>query len=515
MQIHTQIKRIASNYIRMVITFLCGIWLLRLLLQFGDGVYAAVALTGSSIGIAEILKEMIRGATIPILGTSYHKLDKSEFKHVFSSTALLSIVAAIFSALILSLFILFIGHFNIAENLEKATIFYISTRIIYVFIAISASPILNMLPITDRMISYNIWLTIERSGEVISALAVTYLIATNSDADELIQFSILSASFMTVIVRLATAYTTRLNNQFFPKFKHASLERIKSISKTIGWNGAAVVSVNLYLRFDLLLINLFYGVQATVIFGLASQLAAYTRILTMGLITGLDAVVTQNSSLNKNEFNVNTIELSKNILRLQTLVLGFAVLVIVFHSTQIIELLFSSQVKNSTVIPSIVLSFQILMIGMLARSLSEGWMSILAGSGKIKEYAIPVFYGSLLNPVIVIIIVSLISETAGLTLIAITFLTLNVVFHMGVVPVIMAREFKTTMSNILSPLVIPVTLTITGVILILVINRYFDFSSGLSQFATTLIIASLCIAPYTLYSFIRLLRANILGPTKI
>ena len=507
MQIHTQIKRIASNYIRMAITFVFGIWLLRLLLQFGDGVYAAVALTGSSIGIAEILKEMIRGATIPALGISYHGSRRSEFKQVYSSTILLSVAAALFSAMVLGLFVVFIGYFNIADNLEDATIFYILTRMVFIFVAISVSPILNMLPITDKMVSYNIWLIIERSGEVISALVVTYLLVTNSDAEELLKFSFLSASFMTLAVCLAAAYTIHLNSDFRPTLKFASLDKLKSIAKTIGWNGAAVVSVNLYLRFDLLLINIFYGIQATVVFGLASQLAAYTRILTMGLVTGLDAVVTQNTAREKNEFNKATIQLSKNILSLQTLILGFVVLVIFYHSREVVNFLFADRINDTSSIPEIILCFQLLMVGMFARSLSEGWMSILAGSGKIKEYAIPVFFGSLLNPVIVVVIASLASESAGLPLIAVTFLGLNIIFHMIVLPKIMAREFSTTLGHLLSPLVIPVCLTIACAISVFVLNRYYNLS-GSYRFLATMITASLFIAPFFIFSFKNLLGAD-------
>lgn len=505
MRSNTQLKRIVSNYIRMAVTFLFGIWLLRLLLQFGDGVYAAVALTGSSIGIAEILKEMVRGATIPALGISYHQTDNTEFKHVYASTLVLSVVAALFAVLTLGLFLVFIDEFNIPVHLREATVFYISCRMAYTFFAICASPILNMLPITDRMISYNVWLIIERSGEILSALIVTYLLVVVSDADALTKFSGYSALFMVATVFASVVYVVCVDKAFWPTIKFATLGKIRKIAKNIGWNGAAVVSVNLYLRFDLLLINIFYGIQATIVFGLASQLAAYTRIMTMGLVSGLDAVVTQKKSSRKDVFNNAAVELSRNIVRLQSLILGFIFLILVSYSYELTELLLGDRISNPEIIPEIVLCFLILMIGMFARSLSEGWMSILAGSGKIKEYAVPVFLGSVLNPVIVIAISQFMGEKSGLLAIAVTFSVLNIIFHMGVVPVIVAREFDSTLVRVFQPLGIPLLLTVVGAVSIELV-RQSEIASGTISLLLTLVVSLLFIVPYGVYSLLRLIR---------
>lgn len=501
---NAQFQRIFSNYLRMAITFIVGILLLQIFLGFGEGVYAVIVLTGSSIGIAEILKETVRGATIPELGKSYHSKNDRYFREIYSSTLLLSLISACFSTLILSLFIVFLNYFNIPENLISATEYYIVTRMICVFLSIILAPVHNMMPITGRMMSYNVWLTLDRASDLIAALTASYLLFSGSGAEQLIMFSSVSLTLKIVVLVSATVWTTRLDRKFIPNHRLISVPHLKNIGQLIGWNAAAVISVNLYLRFDIIAVNILYGIKATVIFGLASQLAAYVNISAMGLVSGLDAVVTQSSKQGNKEQKSGVYTLSKNIIELQALILGFLFAIMILHAEFIIDVLFSDRLSTNIDINMIVICFVMMMAGMISRGMSEGWMGILTGMGNIKNYAVPVLLGALLNPLLVCITGYYFKIEPGLYLICFVYLGLILFFHMYYIPRVTAVTLDVSLADLIKPLILPVVLTLTTIIVAYLIGT--AVNDDLFSLITTIIVASLSIGIYfcrKIYIFLR------------
>jgi len=480
----------------MAITFLVGVLLIRIFLGFGEGVYAVIALTGSSIGIAEILKETVRGATVSQLGKSYYSNKSRYFQEIYSSTMLLSLICACFSALILGLFIVLLSYFNIPENLTYATKYYITTRIIYVFLSITLAPIHNMMPITGRMMSYNVWLTLDRASDLVSALGASYLIISGSAAEQLIMFSSISLMLKLVVLLLATLWSAKFDKKYIPKPNLISKPHLKQIGQLISWNAAAVISVNLYLRFDLIAVNILYGIKATVIFGLASQLAAYINMSSMGFISGLDAVVTQLSKHKGKKQKNDIYSLSKDIIELQALILGFLFVVLTLHSEYIIRFLFEDRINASIDVNMIVICFFILMSGLVIRSMSEGWMGILTGMGNIKAYALPVLLGAMINPVLVWFIGHYYNIEHGLYYICFLFLALNLFFHMYYIPKVTAATLDVRTIDLIKPVFIPFGLTLAAITFAYGIGKLIHLD--IYRLMATLFVTSLIVGVYFL-----------------
>jgi len=488
----------------MAITFIVGIWLLKIFLGFGEAVYAVIVLTGSSIGIAEILKETIRGATIPELGKSYHSKNDRYFQEIYSSTLLLALISACFSTLVLSLFVVFLDYFTIPENLVGATKYYIATRMACVFLSIVVAPVHNIMPISGRMMSYNFWLTLDRLSDLISALAASYLLISGGGAEQLIMFSTISLILKIIVLLSATAWSVQFNRKFIPDHRLVSSAHLKKIGKLIGWNAAAVISVNLYLRFDIIAVNILYGIKATVIFGLASQLAAYVNMSSLGFVTGLDSVVTQLSKLGNKEEKNDVYTLSKHIVELQALILGFLIVILALHTEFIINILFSDRLSADIDTSMIVICFFMLMSGMIFRGMSEGWMSILTGMGNIKAYAVPVLIGALLNPALVLLIGHFFKLEPGLYFICFVFLALILFFHMYYIPKVTANTLEVNTTALLKPLVIPMGLTAVTITIAYLTGTLVD--SELLRLMLTIVVACLSIGIYFLvrcYAFLR------------
>lgn len=502
-----QLQRVATNYIRMIASFLLGIFLLRLLLTFGEGVFAAVALTASSIGVAAILKESVRGATIPELGISYHSGDIAAFRNAYASSFAISLIAGLFGVLVLGLFWLFLDSFSIDDELRTATALFIVTRMVSTFVSIAASPIMNMLPVTGRMVSYNFWLMMDRVAEVGAAYCVFLVWTGASGADVLLWFGILSMVSMSVVAVLGAVHSMSANRDFIPDLKRVSFGRIGQVFRSVGWNGAAVASVNLYLRFDVFAVNIFYGVGGTVIFGIASQLAAYTRQITMGLITGLDAVVSKSASAKDDQARSRITDINVRTTELQAISLFGAAAFIILHARWIIEFLFSDRLSEpASQVPVITASFLFLMVGMIARGLSEGWMSILAGSGRIRDYALPVFIGALLNPILVIACYFLLNSAEGLLSVSIVFMILNIVFHMIAVPYVTAKFLQAPFPALIKPMLVPglVVLASTGAVAL----AHSYIADPDHRVAFTILVFGVILGPWFLLAFRKLMRLN-------
>ncbi len=502
-----QFQRISTNYLKMIATLALGIYLVRLLLEFGTDVYAAVVLIGSSIGIAAILKEMVRGATIPELGISFHEKGRPNFLSTYASSILLAISAGVFSILVLGLFYLFLDKFNVAEELRQSTRVLILTRMVVTFVSISVSPITNMLPITGRMASINFWLAMERVAEVGSAAVVTYYFANASGAQQLYWFAIFSMIAMTLTTLVAALYTIGKNQAFVPDFSKVTRARLAKVFHSVGWNGAAVVSVNLYIRFDIFAVNILFGIGPTVIFGIASQLATYTRQVTMGLITGLDAVVTKKTARKDEDGRLGILAISARTFELQSISLFAAGLILLLHGEYLINLWVGTRLDNpGTAIPQIVTIFGFLMVGMIARGLSEGWMSILAGSGKIKDYGLPVLIGALLNPIIVIGLYFILPIQSSFMAVAITFMILNIIFHTGILPMITARFLKVSLYELFKPAFVPFLLCLVCAAALVALHM--TISNDLAKFVATTLVTGTVMGTFFLKSFLKLLGSE-------
>ncbi len=471
----------------MLVTFALGIYLVRLLLEFGSGVYAAVVLIGSSIGIAAILKEMVRGATIPELGISYHEADRQHFPSSYSSAVFLAGIAALFSIVILGLFLIFLDKFNIAADLFHSTQVLILTRMITTSVSITLSPITNMLPITGKMATLNFWLALERIAEVGSALAVSVFLSEATGAQQLYWFAIVSMVAMVATSLGAAVHAIGRNTLFIPDFRNVTGTYLAKVFHSIGWNGAAVVSVNLYIRFDIFAVNLLFGIGPTVVFGIASLLASYTRQATMGLITGLDAVIAKKAAQRNDKARKDVLSINGKIFQLQAVTLFSAALVLFFHAEFLIRIWVGERLDDpQTAVPQIAMIFSFLMIGMIARGLSEGWMSVLAGSGKIREYGLPVMIGALLNPIFVIAAYFVLPENKSFMAVAVIFMLLNIIFHTILLPAIVAKHLKTSIFELYKPGSIALFFTLFCGSILLIAHSY--LASEQLRFISTLLL---------------------------
>jgi len=493
-------RRILSNYARMILNFALGIWLVRILISIDEGVYAVVILLGTSVGISGMLREAVRAAMVAELGLALHGGREGEFETVYASAFVISAVAAVGTVLILFGFYLAFSAFDIPEALTGAAAIFLACRAAAAFVAVLFAPTTNLLPITGRMGEMNFWLLMERVAEVGAALAVSLFMEGRGSAAQLAGFAIVSSILMVVVDTGWILSPMLRDRRFRPDFAKADFGTIAGIRGTIGWNGFVVAAMNLYTPFMTLVMNMVFGVGATVVFGVAMQLLAYIRQSVMGVAFGIDAVFTRLARQSASDRN----RLSDRITGLQAAVVLALCSWASLNIDPILRLWLGDRLSDpATQIPAVGLTFNLLTAGIVARSVTEGWMKFLTGIGRVESYGPLLLKGAILNPPLIAVAIALAPPSLAPYAPSIVFSILLVAVHLGFLPRVMGRESERSALQVLKPLAVPVLLTAASTVLALVLITMVDVTP-LVRLGTTAAAIGFVFAPYLVANLMKL-----------
>ena len=496
----SELIRMGTNYMRLCLTFVLGLWLVRLLLAMGEGVYAVIAIVGAVIGIANILQEMVRGTVVPIVGLAWHNVDKERFSETYTAAWLLSFIAAIFSTLIVLIFcFVFAKKMNIPANLFNATMLYLYCRIPVIFITVLFSPAINLLPITDKMAQHNLWHSLERAADVFMAFVVVYFYTNTAPEAQLSKYAVLSVIPMLIVKILWAWDGIRENKLFWSRFKRPSKIVLKEIFSNIGWNSFYVISMNMYLRLDTIITNIVFGISGTFVFNLAAQLLSYLRLVAVGIVQGFDAVIARTKSISeknkhdKNEVAFNLLQQTSRVQAITTISLAFFFFL---NISELLTLWIGDRLpENGNELERISILGIIMLPGVVSRSLSEGWMRYLSGLGEVKKYSLKLFVGAVLNPILIFILIYLLPEGHKYLSVAIAFSIILTVVHMYVLPRTLSRYLKIKTTEILKPFLGPTLLSILAISISIGLIKILNLHGGKKVIYSAIVFAIVFLLP--------------------
>jgi O-antigen/teichoic acid export membrane protein len=175
---------------------------------------------------------------------------------------------------------------------------------------------------------------------------------------------------------------------------------------TGSWNILTVTAMNLHIRLDQLLVNIFFGVSGNAAFALAVTLTSYIRMLTVGVTDGLDAVSARVSTTSKKDGAVR--DLLRHTTRMTAFVALPAGLLVLVLAHPLMDLWVARRSEKAVaLVPLAFVAVQILMVGMTSRAITDNWTRILYGAGFVSRYARQILVGALFNPVVAIALVYL------------------------------------------------------------------------------------------------------------
>ena len=462
--------RVFSNYIRMFMTFSMGLIIVRILLDKSQEIFSIYTLITVGMGIGIMLKELLRIAIVPRLSAKFREAD-DDFIAVFTSCILASLGLAFIGVIITLIFLANINYFAVTdEQLFPATIF-ILCRAFQIFISLALSPFIVLLPIMRKYVASNIFLTFERASDFF-AIIVAIFVINSSNTDILILIGLIGSILLTTLYCLTSIIIFRSNKKFRFKFSRQALQEMWGTGHFVGWTAVLVISVNLFLRFDLIWINITAGVFGTAVFGIVIQSIGMMRQLTYGIIQGLDAAFAflKFSDDNKDGAFKKLLYVSSYLQG----IIGFAAYgVIFFAGHQILQYWLGPQALDTGIVDAAYHLILICSAGILITSFAEVWTNALNGMGHISQYAPWLVPSALANPILLILSTAFVSLMPSYEMAAWLYFILLFISYGIFVPKVMSKVCNMTFMELISPFKIPFIVMLLCALMVMVILNLF------------------------------------------
>lgn len=449
-----------------------GLVFVRILLRtIGDDAYGVIAFLGSSVGLAGMLREIVQRSMVRELGEAYHSNDDQLYIHVFNSALVLTTVVSVFT---LGLFAILLGVLHlmpVPTELFDAACWFIVFKGAQTFITIALTPLLNSYLLSERMIWHNVWIVMERFAWLLAAIGLLVFDITDP-AKGIMFFGLWTCILMVASQLVACGVMIILDRRTLPKPWLARRSDIRSILKIGGWNTVVVTAMNMHERADALIMFLAFGPLGGRLFGFAVQLTSYTRMIAIGVTTGLDAVSTRFSTTLDHDA---LLRLTTQATRLHALVILPAISVIFILAEALLVVWVGDRLADpGREVPMAATLIRIMCLGMFARSMSDGWIAILYGAGHIRRYAPLILAGGILNPFAAVLLLLVLPEAVRYTGPALAFSGVLTITQIVLFPVLAARILEVSLGEVFSPMLRPLYATLLCLPLLLLPYHYIE-----------------------------------------
>ena len=247
-----------------------------------------------------------------------------------------------------------------------------------------------------------------------------------------------------------------------PKPSLVSREEVRGIFGLIGWNSAGIAGTQLHQRLNVLISNVWLGLVPGMLFSLAGQLAAYIEQLTMGLVVGLDGMA---AKFRKGGDRKDLRSMLSRQMLLQACLIFPATAMVLLSADELISLWIGDRLSNPEAsIPVIALICKFLAVGIAMRSLTESWMKVLNGIGKVSRYSPFVLAGGLINPVVIGLIAIFLPTRMDFLAPAFSFVAIMAIVHLVVISRITSKAVEVPILELIRPCWIPLLATVGGVL---------------------------------------------------
>lgn len=447
------VRRLASNYTRLGSTLLLGLIEVPLILFWlGVNGFGVITLLGPTIGIGGIVTEVINQALVREIGAAWHSKDEREFQRTYRSAWVLSLLTSLVTAPIFAILIfLVLPNLSIGDALLGPAQTMGIAMAVFAMSSIALSPLLVTLLVREQFVIHNSMLVIHRSAGLVAAVLGLLLIGRDNPGRGIEFYGIVSASLMILIAAATAGIILFRNPELSPRPQRGA---VRTIAGTFGWNTLAIVSLNLGDRIPLVLVNYFFGNAGSAIYGVAWRLGAYARMVTVGATFGLEAVSTRLSSTDGSGEAIRRF-LSQATRINATVALPAAICISVLAEPLLRLWIARSLEDPEAVIAMAVPITQLVVVTLVIRGISEGWIRILYGDGHVKRYAPFIAAVSLCTPVLCAVFASVLPAPWDFRSVALVFSAIAVVAYVGVLPAIGSKALGVPRLAFYRPMLMP------------------------------------------------------------
>lgn len=446
--------RIISNYVRLLLSILFGLILVRWLWRtVGPEAYGLIALLTATAGFAVILEEIVGWSMIRELGAAHHSRAPGRFAMMYNSAVAVCIVTSLLTLLVFAVMLAILPFLRIPDELMVAARWFVIAKGVETAIIVLTAPAFNMYLVLERMVAHNGWLIAKRASHVVAAGSLFFLQPADA-AGGLFLYGWMSAGLHGVVVLAAAFAMVVADSRLWPSVRQSRREGVRTILGMSGWNVAILGSQVLGLPAGQFMMNLWLGLFGNTIFALSSQLAGYARMVASGMTGGLDAVTARLSAHASGNETVRT------LVRYSTMLHGLvafpAVVLIVMLAEPFLRLWIGRDLaRDAPEIPFAATLTVWLAPAFAAMCFGDNWMRILYGAGQIRRYAPLVVVGGFIHVVAALALLNLLPQATQHLGVAIAFTSMYLVVHLGMVPRVVSRAFQMPYIKVIDPLLRP------------------------------------------------------------
>ena len=388
--------RIVSNYARLSLGFLTGLLLIRLLGgRIGPDLVALWLLVGSQVGIAGIFLTLTERSLVRELGRAWHTGPEA-FRPIFATSLLLASALAAFAVIIFALLWYGIELLDLPEGTTPLARKIVLAEALVAVVGIVGSPFQALFGVRERFVLQNLVLLGRRTASLVAVFCIS---SFGSAEEQLAEFVLLNAWFTCGVLAFAVLAQAKQEPLARPDFSVASRQSLREILTTFGWNSLVVLFLNLNIYVMSLLVNLLLGMAATVPYQFAIRLSAYARMLAEGTGAGVDAVTVRIQKERPDRISAWLSRVTE-IQAMSTLPVG--VLIFISAPTLLEVWLGPVLERSPELLESTSLVTRLLVLQMMIRALSDGWLRVFYGLGLVERYARLVTVSGLVQPIIIV-----------------------------------------------------------------------------------------------------------------
>jgi O-antigen/teichoic acid export membrane protein len=453
--------RVCSNYARQVLSLAANLVLVAVLVSWlGSEGFGLTVLISAAVGLAAMVEEVMRGSLIRELGSAYHGGCEAHFARVYNSAWVLSGIAAVLGGATFALLMVCLAVFNIPEHLLSAARLMVACEGALTVAMILLAPASNMLRVCERFVIDNLLVLGRRVAQLVAAIVLFKVVQITEVSTGLKAFYIAHTAFGGVVVLVGASLILFSSPMFKPAPWRATRGTLAEILKTFSWNSGVIVAMNLYERTASVLMNLLFGLFGNTVFGLALILTSHVRMLSVGVNSGLDAAATRVAH-GRSDVSLAAFARSYTMLHALTSIPG-AVLLFVL-GRPLVDLWIGSRVEDpARMLPLVAALTLILLVPVLARSISDCWVQILYGAGYVRRFAPALLVGGIVHPLTGLGLYLMLPDNMKFYAPAVAYAVVFTAFHMVVLPAVGASLLGLRMRDLISPILRPLLLSVIG-----------------------------------------------------
>lgn len=392
MRLGSQAVRVTSNYARMVLGFGISLVIIKRLLSFDPELYGIYVLVAFGLGIGSMVRELLRASLVPLM-TDRGGSDRTPDPRAISlgNTASLLMAAVVV--------VIGLGILSAEDVLVVPTVYrsgfagFFLFRILAGAVFLLSLPALTTLSLQKQMGWYNLWLLLERVGDLIAVETMLSLIGDDPSMAIVMGGAVYFfwCLLQTVAVMGSVGF---VRSGVAVHYRIPTEEERRRLWDQFRGHLQVIVNMALYFRGSVVLANIWLGAELTAVFGAVVQLAGYLRQAVGGAVFGSDALFVSDGR-----------RLIRGLKRLLEKIgdlnasIALAVTLPAMLLMPEIADFFVGDLEEQAV-QFFVLSGRLLTMGVLFRGLAEHWMQFLNGSGRVRVYSKRLLAIALLSPVV-------------------------------------------------------------------------------------------------------------------